>query len=123
MPHRTEHLSDGKFASKEVTGSSVKNGRKRDTRFKTGNPGRPKGALNKTTRAVKEFLAELVDDEEVQTAVRGRIVKGDAVAFFRALEHVLGKPRESSDVNLNANVLFGWVGEKSSGTNGKNGKK
>ncbi len=120
MPHRTEHLSDGKFASKEVTGSPAKNskgtGRKLFVKGQSGNPaGRPKGALNKTTRAVKEFLAELVDDPEVQMAVRGRIVKGDAVAFFRALEHVLGKPKESSDVNLNANVLFGWVGEKQNG--------
>src|SRR5262245_1667873 len=29
-----------------------------------------------------------------------RILAGDAVAFFRAVDHVLGKPKESVDVSL-----------------------
>lgn len=106
----TEHLSNGQFAKKEVTQSeneTVNNSPKVPKRHRgfakgqSGNPaGRPKGALNKTTRAVKEFLAELCDDPNVQTAVKGRILKGDAVAFFRALEHVAGKPKENIDVNV-----------------------
>jgi hypothetical protein len=66
---------------------------------KTG--GRQKGTPNKTTRAVKEFLAELVDDPLVQQAVRERIKKGDVTGFFRALENVVGKPRQSVEVSGN----------------------
>jgi hypothetical protein len=41
------------------------------------------------------FLAELVDDPQVQAAVRRRIVKGDTTAFFRALDQVIGRAKES----------------------------
>ena len=102
----SEHLSDGKFASKEITGAPV-----RDTskigKGKPG-PGRPKGLQNKVTRDVKEFLAALVSSTDVQQAVEARIVKGDAVAFFRALEHVVGKPKETSDIKLSGKLEFGW---------------
>lgn len=109
----TEHLANGQFARKEV-GQPVKNGRKRDTRFKKGNPGRPKGSLNKTTRAVKEFLAELCNKVSVQEAVEARIQKGDAVAFFRALEHVVGKPAETVDANVkhSGGIDFRWLSDK-----------
>ena len=60
--------------------------------FQKGNPGRPKGALNKTTRAVKEFLAELVDDTAVQASVRSRIVDGDNQSFFKALDKMVPDP-------------------------------
>jgi hypothetical protein len=62
--------------------------------------GRKKGTPNKTTRPIKEFLAALADDDAVQGAVRERILAGDAVAFFRAVDHVLGKPKESVDVSM-----------------------
>ena len=106
-----EHLSNGQFASKDVTeGSIEKNVPKRHSgQFKPGNPGRPKGSKNKLSRAAKEFLAELCDDTAVQTAVRGRILKGDAVAFFRALEHVLGKPKENEGQPQQHEVRFGWM--------------
>ena len=106
----SEHLSNGQFAPKDVT-ESAKNGRKRDTRFKKGNPGRPKGCQNKTTRKVKEFLAALCDDADVQEAVQARILKGDAVAFFRALEHVVGKPKENSGEPLRVEAVFRWEDE------------
>jgi hypothetical protein len=107
----TEHLSNGQFARKEVS-EPVKNTKKQGSRFKkgqSGNPaGRPKGALNKTTRKVKEFLAALVDDPDVQEAVQSRILKGDAVAFFRALEHVLGKPKENEGEPIKIELRVGW---------------
>jgi hypothetical protein len=108
------HLSDGKFAPKSVADvPHEKNAAKRvrGRPFKAGNPGRPKGALNKTTRAVKEFLAELCDDERVQRAVRKRIYRGDTIAFFRALEHVVGKPTETQNVNLKA-YIYEWGKDK-----------
>jgi hypothetical protein len=71
----------------------------------SGNPkGRKPGTQNKTTRAVKEFLAELVDKPNVQAAIEQRIEAGDTASFFKALEHVVGKPKQA--VELSGNV--GW---------------
>jgi hypothetical protein len=69
----------------------------RKGRSKTG--GRKKGSPNKATREVKEFMLALVDDTEVQEAVRQKILKGDATAFFKATEMVHGKPRQSVELN------------------------
>ena len=73
--------------------------------FQKGNPGRPKGAVNKTTRAAKEFLAELCDDPAVQKAIRKRVLAGDTVGFFKALEMVFGKPKQQLDVTTSTE----WV--------------
>lgn len=89
-----ERLSNGQFAPKHK---------------KRG--GRKKGSLNKASRQVREFLAALVDDGDVQEAVKDRILRGDAVAFFRAIDHVLGKPKESVDARLSGEVVFKWKGE------------
>jgi hypothetical protein len=69
--------------------------------FQKGNAGRPKGCLNKPTRAVKEFLAELCDDPDIQMIVKERIMSGDITGFFRALEMVIGKPKQQLEVNAN----------------------
>jgi hypothetical protein len=98
-----EHLSNGQFASNEVTDAQNKQAPKKR--------GRPKGSLNKTTRKVKEFLAALCDNADVQEAVQERILKGDAVAFFRALEHVVGKPKETTDISGKVDINFRWLGE------------
>ena len=66
--------------------------------------GRAKGTQNRTTRAIKEFLAALAEDVAIQDAVRERILAGDAVVFFRAVDHVLGRPKESVDVTGNVDI-------------------
>lgn len=109
-----EHLANGQFARKELsedapTKTVTKSGRFQKGHSKLG--GRAKGTPNRTTRAVKEFLAELVDDPEVQEAVRGRIVKGDAVAFFRALENVVGKPKENAGEPIKIEQTMKWADE------------
>ncbi len=113
-----EHLSNGQFASKEVAEAvpalSGKQPRKKRGRpFEKGNranpAGRPPGVPNKLTRDVKEFLAALVASQRVQEAVEARIEKGDAVAFFRALEHVLGKPKENEGQPQQHEIRFGWM--------------
>jgi hypothetical protein len=83
-------------------------GRFRKGRPKTG--GRRKGAPNRATRAVKAFLAALCDAERVQAAVKARILRGDTIAFFRALEHVVGKPRQAValDQTLVGGLTFRW---------------
>ena len=63
-------------------------------------PGRRRrGTPNRVTRAAKEFLSELVADPDVQDAIRERILDGDSAAFFRAMEMVYGKPRQSLELN------------------------
>jgi len=94
MDARKDRLSNGQFSGK---------------RPKTG--GRKKGTPNKVTRKVKEFLAALVDKGEVQDAVEARIISGDAVAFFRALEHVVGKPKETAAVEHSGTIKIGWEGD------------
>lgn len=98
----SERQSNGQFAPKKPRGRPFAKGHKKSGGRKAGTP-------NKITRAVKEFLAALVDDGEVQDAVRDRIVRGDAVAFFRALEHVVGKPKETVEGNVTANLR--WMGD------------
>lgn len=108
----SEHLSNGQFAPKDV--ASANNAPKRKPRgrpFAKGNPGKPPGTLNKTTRAVKEFLAELCDDPDVQQAVKARVLKGDAIAFFRALEQVVGKPRENQGEPIHVVQTVKWGDE------------
>lgn len=90
--------------TREVEG---KGGRFQKGRRKTG--GRQRGTPNRVTRAVRDFLADLVERPDVQEAVRVRILKGDTIAFFRALEHVLGKPRQALEVNQDAAITFRWA--------------
>jgi hypothetical protein len=67
--------------------------------------GRKRGTPNKATRAVKEFLTALANDAAVQDAVRERILAGDAVAFFRVVDHVLGRPKESVELTGNVDIV------------------
>jgi hypothetical protein len=62
----------------------------RKGRAKTG--GRRRGTPNRATRAVKEFLSEILDRADVQDAIRERILTGDTTAFFKAIEIVHGRP-------------------------------
>ena len=83
----------------ENEGSRVEGsrGQFRTGRAKTG--GRRPGTPNRVTRAAKEFLTELLADPDVQDAIRARILEGDTAAFFRAMEMVYGKPRQSLELN------------------------
>jgi hypothetical protein len=65
-------------------------GQFRKGRAKTG--GRRKGTPNRATRAVKEFLSEILDRADVHDAIRNRILKGDTNAFFKAIEIVQEGP-------------------------------
>jgi hypothetical protein len=79
-------------------------------RFVKGDPraGRPRGSLNKVTRAAKEFLSDLVDDPDIQAAVRERVLAGDTMGFFKALEMVHGKPHQSMDVSMSDRKMVNW---------------
>jgi hypothetical protein len=85
--------------------------------FQKGRPkppgsGRKKGTPNKATRAVKEFLSQLMDDPQVQARLRQRIMEGDTWAFLRAVEHVIGKPRQSVEQRVAGPVVFSWQDDR-----------
>ena len=83
-------------------------GQFRKGRAKTG--GRRRGTRNRATRAVKEFLSEILDRADVQDAILQRILAGDTSAFFKAIEIVHGKPRQALEVrqDLAAQVVYKW---------------
>lgn len=82
------------------------------TSFKPGpDPRRPKGRVkgvpNKVTRDVKEFLSSMVNDPAVQKAFRAQILAGDKgamAAFLGATHLIVGKPRETHDVNISPSL-------------------
>jgi hypothetical protein len=88
---------------------------KRDTRFKAGNPGRPKGALNKSTMAalaIMEADAETISSKAVELAKAGdltaiRIVLDRLVAprRDRPVEIALPKIVAASDLVAAASAI------------------
>lgn len=52
--------------------------------------GRPKGALNKTTKAMREFLADLAADPEIRAAIKEKI-KTDPSMMRELLARTEGK--------------------------------
>ena len=82
--------------------------------FKKGDPkppgsGRKKGTANRVTCAVKAFFVELVDDPQVQARLRQQILDGDTRAFFRAVEHVIGRPKESVEQSIVGPMEIRWL--------------
>ncbi|HVO12830.1 MAG TPA: hypothetical protein VMX54_18965 [Vicinamibacteria bacterium] len=59
-------------------------------------------------------MAAIISKLSVQDAIEKRILKGDTAAFFKAVEHVIGKPRQATDVNQASTVVFRWAGEEES---------
>ena len=67
-------------------------GRDRKGRFTPGNPGRPKGARHKATRAVEQMMQGQV--ERVTTAVIEAAAKGDMQAARLILDRICPARRE-----------------------------
>ena len=85
-------------------------------RFRRGHAkrgGRKRGVPNKVTRAARELMAALCDDAEVQEAVKARILGGDTVGFFRALEYVIGRPTQPVAVASDSVIEFRWRSNES----------
>lgn len=61
--------------------------------------GRPKGALNKTTKAIKEMSAKLLTDRSYQASLKKRLKTGKAPHMELLLHHyAYGKPKETVKV-------------------------
>ena len=75
-------------------------------KFQPGNPGRPKGALNKRTQEAQELAAALIDgDPGYLEGLKRRIKAGKAPHMETLLwHHRFGKPKEQVDVSVSVAV-------------------
>lgn len=73
-------------------------------------PGRPKGALNKATREIKDIAAGLLSDPAYVESLRRRLTSGKAPHMETLLHHyAYGKPKESVEGTLtHLHKVYGW---------------
>jgi hypothetical protein len=64
--------------------------------FKTGNPGKPKGATNKTTRETRELIEQIVLDElsNIKQLLNELEPSERAYVICKLLPYVLPKPKD-----------------------------
>lgn len=65
-------------------------------RAKTG--GRQKGTPNKVPVEVREFMRRMIDDPDIQAAMKAKMLIGDGQLFMKMVEQTLGKPKEEVNV-------------------------
>jgi hypothetical protein len=69
-------------------------------------PGRPKGALNYTTREAREFAARIISDPEYQADILRRARSGQLGSFEQTLwAYAAGKPPTDLTVRVEATRL------------------
>lgn len=67
--------------------------------FQPGNPGKPKGAIAKATREVREIAQRLVEDEKYVASLTERLRRGTAPHMETLLFHyAYGKPKDVVEV-------------------------
>src|SRR5262245_50961622 len=67
---------------------------------RTAGPGRPKGALNKVTREVRQICTSLVDNPTYQARLQQRLLSGKLSPAVEVMlwSYAYGKPKESIEV-------------------------
>ena len=70
-------------------------------------PGRPKGALNKTTRAQKEWAEAFLTSEDYREAAKRRVMGGKA-SHLETLwyHHAFGVPKQTMEVSEKRVTIF-----------------
>ena len=72
----------------------------------SGNPhGRPKGALNKSTREIKEILNENVDYVRIVRKLQQKALRGSEIAARILLEFGFGKPKQENEHTLKYSTI------------------
>lgn len=70
------------------------------TRPPAAGKGRPKGALNKTTREIKSFALKFLSSREYVDSAKARVLSGDAPHLETLWHHyAFGKPKESVQIS------------------------
>jgi hypothetical protein len=82
------------------------NGKDAKGRFKEGNNGKPKGATNKNTRDIKEFITNFLNDKayEIPHIWESLEDKDKASLYLHLSRLVLPKPLEDEDKKEQINV-------------------
>ena len=73
-------------------------------------PGRPKGAVNKATREIKDIASGMLSDPAYVESLRRRLTSGKAPHMEPLLHHyAYGKPKESLDGTLtHLHKVYQW---------------
>ena len=76
-------------------------------KFKKGNKGKPKGATNKTTRDVREFITNFLNDKsfEIPHIWNSLEDKDKATLYLHLCRLVLPRPTDNKDLSNNINIL------------------
>ncbi|MBU3660720.1 MAG: hypothetical protein FGM14_12650 [Flavobacteriales bacterium] len=75
------------------------NGRNKNGRFTTGNNGKPKGAVNKSTKDVKEFITNFLNDKAFEIPLIWDTLedKDKASLFIHLSKLVLPRPIDEKE--------------------------
>jgi hypothetical protein len=77
--------------------------------FKKGEGGRPKGATNKATRAIKEAARALVEDRAYQESLKRRVTAGRAPHMETLLfAYAYGKPKDVTEHEGEIRLRVSW---------------
>lgn len=79
-----------------------KNGRDKNGKFLTGNSGKPKGAVNKTTKDIKEFITTFLNDKafEIPQIWDSMEDKDKATLYLHLLKIVMPKPLDEEKFEM-----------------------
>jgi hypothetical protein len=91
-----------------------KNGRDENGRFTDGNKGKPKGAINKTTRDVREFITDFLNDKafEIPHIWDAMNDKDKATLYLHLCKLVLPSPTKDPINKTNDSIKpIEWVKE------------
>ena len=104
--------------SKNLPKNTDENGRDENGRFTDGNKGKPKGATNKTTRDVREFITNFLNDKafEIPHIWDAMDDKDKATLYLHLCKLVLPKPQtEQENDNISIDIRttppIKWVDE------------
>jgi hypothetical protein len=79
-------------------------------KFEKGNPGRPKGAVNKATRDIREFARECLEAPEYVRRLKARLEAGKAPHMEQLLAHyAYGKPKDVVEINTPRPIIVDLV--------------
>jgi hypothetical protein len=84
--------------SKKIPKNTDENGRDENGRFTGGNMGKPKGATNRTTRDIREFITNFLNDKafEIPHIWDAMDDKDKATLYLHLCRLVLPKPPEDA---------------------------
>lgn len=87
--------------NKDLPKNTDENGRDENGRFTDGNKGKPRGATNKTTRDLRKFITNFLNEKtfEIEHIWNAMDDKEKATLFLHLCKLVLPKPTDENDLS------------------------